>query len=73
MNVTQRKLSASGISKLITKAGFADLQRINEAALLGILLEAKKKLEDADKIKKKKLIQNYTNIGVRAFSNSLVN
>ncbi len=55
-------------SELITKAGFADLKRLNEAALLGILVAAKRKLERANKIQQKKLIQNYTNIGVRAFT-----
>ena len=58
-------------NELIEKAGFSDLKRVNEPALLGILVVAKRKLERADKMQQKKLIQNYTNIGVRAFSNNL--
>ena len=54
-------------SELITKAGFTELQKLNEAALLGILVDARRKLDNLDKIQKRKLLQYYTNIGVRAF------
>ena len=58
-------------NELIEKAGFSDLKRFNEPALLGILVAAKRKLERADKIQQKRLIQSYTNIGVSAFNNDL--
>ena len=57
--------------ELITKAGFGHLQKLKESALLYILVSAKRKLELVDKIQQKKLIQNYTNIRVRAFNNKL--
>ena len=61
---TRNKIMMGG---LIVKAGLDDLHRLNKAALLGILLAAKQKLDTADKLQKKELMQNYTNIGVKAF------
>ena len=57
--------------ELITKAGFGHLQKLKESVLLCILVSAKRKLERVDNIQQKKLIQNYTNIRVRAFNNKL--
>ncbi len=73
MDLTQRKLDTRNkimMGGLIVKAGLDDLHRLNKATLLGLLLEAKQKLEVADTVQRKQLIQNYTNIGVKAFYNN---
>ena len=73
MRITERKLDTRNkimMGGLIIKAGLDDLHRLNKAALLGMLLDAKRKLDSADKIQKKELMQNYTNIGVKAFDNN---
>jgi hypothetical protein len=67
VSLDKERLNILGMGGLVVKAGLDDLHRLNKAALLGLLLEARHKLEVSDKLQKKKLLQNYTNIGVRAF------
>ena len=70
MSTLQRRLDARNkimMGGLIIKAGLDDLHRTNKAALLGILLDAKKKLQTADVSERKKLLENYTFLGAKAF------
>ena len=74
MNSLNRRLDARNkimMGGLIIKAGLDDLHKTNKAALLGILLDAKQKLKNADKLERKKLMQNYTYIGAKAFGGNV--
>ena len=54
---------------LLAKANLAELYKLNKAALLGLLIEARSKLDLTDKRTRKDVIQHYTNVGVRYFKN----
>lgn len=53
------------MGELIEKAGLDDLHKLNKPALLGLLLDGKKKLDSQDKRIKKDTMQYYTNLGVK--------
>ena len=59
--------SKISMGELVAKAGLYNLHKLNKVALLGILLEAKRKLESPNKKIRKEIVQHYTNIGVQEF------
>lgn len=59
--------SSAILAHLLTKAGLSDLYKLNQAALLGVLIEIKEKLASKDKITRKEVMQHYTNIGIQHF------
>lgn len=54
---------------LLAKANLDELYKLNKAALLGLLIEARSKLDLKDNRTRKDIMQHYTNVGVRYFKN----
>lgn len=54
---------------LLAKADLDELYKLNKAALLGLLIEARSKLDLSDNRARKDIMQHYTNVGVRYFKN----
>lgn len=54
---------------LLAKAKLDELYKLNKAALLGLLIEARSKLDLKDNRARKDIMQHYTNVGVRYFKN----